>query len=289
VIELGRVGIRSGMVQVDDAGAWVDAAREVEELGFGAFWIPARNVFERAAALLPATRRLVVASSVVSIWTDDAAEVAAGHARLADAYPGRFLLGLGVSHRPLVERDTTRRYERPVEAMASYLDELDAAPRPVPADERIVAAIWPRMLELARDRALGSHPYLVTPEHTRDARERLGPGPVLAPGQVVVLETDPARAREIGRDHLANPYLSLPNYARNFVRLGFSEEDVAGSCSDRLVDGIVGWGDIAAVQGRIQEHLDAGASHVAVQAVNGDRTAFPRAEWRELAAALVPA
>jgi probable F420-dependent oxidoreductase len=281
VLELGSLGIRTGIVDVDDEGAWVDAAREAEELGFGALWIPSQGpVFERAASIVEGTKRIVVIPSVMNVWTRPAAELAADHHGLVSRFPGRFVLGLGISHRPIVEG-----YSKPVTSMLQYLDELDTAPTPVPAGERIIAAIWPRMLGVSRDRSAGTHPYLVTPGHTRGAREILGPGPVLAPGQVVVLERDAARARELGRNHLQNPYLSLPNYANNFLREGFTQEDLDGR-SDRLVDGIVAWGDEAAIAERVREHHDAGASHVALQVVTGDRSTFPREQWRALAAAL---
>ncbi len=174
------------------------------------------------------------------------------------------------------------RYVRPYTRMVEYLDALDAAPNPVPVPERALAALGPRMLELARDRSAGAHPYLVTPEHTREARTALGQGPLLAPEQAVVLETDPARARAIARQHLSR-YLQAPNYVNNWLRLGFTQADVADGGSDRLVDALVAWGDLDAIRQRIQEHQRAGADHVCIQALAADPLALPLAQWRALA------
>jgi probable F420-dependent oxidoreductase len=225
----------------------------------------------------------VVATGIVSIWTHPATETAALHARLAANFTGRFLLGVGVSHAPVVAR-AGRRYRRPLAAMNEYLDRLDAAERPVPRSERVIAALAPRMLELARERAWGSHPYLVSPEHTRRARAILGPGALLAPEQKVVLETDPDSARAIARKAL-EPYLRLPTYVNNLLRTGFTREDVESGGSDRLVDGLVAWGDAETILERIGEHHAAGADHVSIQVVRDDRT-LPRAEWRRLASSL---
>ena len=274
-IDPGRFGIRAWDFTDGDPGEAADAAAELESLGFGALWIRAPAYFERAPALLEATSRLVVASSVFSLWGTPAESLARSAAALEARFPGRVLIGIGVSHRPLVER-----YTRPVASMNAYLDELDAAG--LGADRRAIAALGPRMLEVTRERALGTHPYLVTPEHTARARAALGVGALVAPAQVAVLGSDRARAREIGREHLANPYTSLPNYRNTWLSLGFGEEDVDGS--DRLVDGLIASGDAGAVAARLTEHLDAGASHVAVQ-LRGEGS-FPRAAWRELAAAL---
>jgi probable F420-dependent oxidoreductase len=279
---LGPVGIRSRQLVDNSPGEAVESAAELEELGFGALWVPARGLFERGPGLLAATRRTVVASSVASIWAYQPAELAALWRRLVDTFPRRVLLGIGASHKSIVDK-SGQRYRTPVATMGRYLDALDSAA--VNTGERIIAAIWPRMQELARDRSLGSHPYLVTPEHTHETRERLGPGRILAPAQVAVLETNRARARALARHHLANPYLTLPNYARNFLRLGFSEDDLVDGGSDALVDAIVAWGDAGAVLARVRAHLDAGADHVAIHVITGAPEAMPRREWRELAAA----
>lgn len=202
-----------------------------------------------------------------------------------ERHPGRMLLGLGSSHAPLVEA-TDRRYLRPFSAMRDYLDALDAAPSPVPAGQRMLAALGPRMLELSAQRSLGAHPYLVDAMHTAVAREALGPEAVLAPELKVVLDTDPGRARATARAHLAS-YLQLPNYTRNLLRTGYTESDVADGGSDRLVDGVVACGDVDVAMRRAQDHIDAGAEHICVQVLTADRREVPFAAWRELAPALL--
>jgi probable F420-dependent oxidoreductase len=282
-IALGRVGIWSGQFAADPAAA-KEAAAELELLGYGAVWLPNRpGLFELVRDVLDATNRLVVATGIASIWVHPAAEVAATHHALTLAHPHRFLLGLGVSHARIVDRDEPGRYSRPVERMSAYLDALDAAPSPVPVGERVLAALGPRMLAMARERTAGSHPYLVTPEHTRQAREALGPDRILAPEQAVVLSSDPVEARRIARQHLAM-YLQAPNYTNNWLRLGFSQDDLAEGGSDRLVDALVAWGSVDAIRERVDAHLLAGADHVCLQALTGDPQTLPRAEWRTLAA-----
>jgi probable F420-dependent oxidoreductase len=199
------------------------------------------------------------------------------------AYPGRFLLGLGVSHSALVE-PTGQRYQHLYRKLVEFLDGLDAAAPPVPPEGRALAALSPRVLKLAAERTAGAHPYLVTPEHTRRAREILGDGPLLAPEQKVVLSTDPARAREIGRGGLAM-YLRLPDYVSNLRRLGYTDGDISGGGSDRLVDALVAWGDEDAIARRVAEHHAAGACHVCLQVLTGEQ-AVPWPQWRRLAAAL---
>ncbi len=287
-MDLGPVGVWSAALRYGDRGSARDAAAELETLGFGALWLPGGiggDIFEAASALLDATSRVVLATGILNLWMHEPAEVAAAHTRITSAHADRFLLGVGVSHAPLVDADHAGRYTRPLEATRRYLDALDAASPPVPVDERALAALGPRMLELARDRSRGAHPYLVTPEHTHGARAVLGPGPLLAPEQSAVLEPDPARARELARQHLAI-YLQLPNYVRNLRRLGFSLDDVAPPGSDRLVDSIVVWGDAAAIARRVREHHDAGADHVCVQVIAPDLRVPPLDAWRELGPAL---
>src|SRR4051812_13759283 len=261
-----------------------DAAAELEHLGYAAIWFPggdAHGAFDTAGELLRATSSVTVATGILSIWLEEPEPVAAERAQLNDAYDGRFLLGLGVSHAPAVGTD---RYKRPLAKMRSYLESLDVAAPPVLPEDRALAALGPKMLELARERSLGAHPYLVTPEHTRTAREALGPEKLLAPEQAVVLETDAERARTLARQHL-EIYLQLPNYANNWRRLGFSDDDIAGGGSDRLVDALVAWGDLDAIRARVDEHREAGADQVLIQAVSeGD--GLPREEWRRLAPAL---
>jgi probable F420-dependent oxidoreductase len=215
--------------------------------------------------------------------------MAAGQKTLAEAYPDRFVLGLGVSHVPLVERLRGHRYEKPLATMRAYLDAMDQAPYQSvpPATEpiRVLAALGPKMLHLAAERADGAHPYNVNPEHTAEARGILGQRPYLCPEQAVVLETNPMKARKIGRDFLAI-YLSLPNYTNNFLRLGFDESDFKNGGSDRLIDGIIAWGDINAIRSRIRAHQSAGADHVCIQVLPANPQLLPLAEWREVASAL---
>lgn len=284
-MELGRIGIWSRHLWGERASV-MEAAAELEDLGYGALWFPnAPRTFERARDLLDATRRIVVAPGIASIWTHTAADAAAAHHALTQAHPGRFLLGLGVSHAHLVDREEPGRYSRPLTKMREYLDSLDAAPTPVPIEQRILAALGPRMLELARNRSAGAHPYLGTVEHTRRAREVLGPGPLLAPELAVVLETDPSRARAIAREHLTF-YLQAPNYTNNWLKLGFTLDDLAAGGSDRLVDEVVAWGATDAIRERITEHHRAGADHVCLQVLTPAAAELPIGGWRTLAAAL---
>jgi len=284
-VDLGRIGIWcSSRIWPQDAGEVAESAAELEELGYQALWLgmsPAGDL-EQPGALLAATSRLAVATGIVSVWDAPAAVVAAGYQRISAAHPGRFLLGLGASHAHVVER-RGGRYAHPYRTVAGFLDELDGAVPPVPTAGRVLAALGPRMVALAGSRSTGAHPYLVTPGHTRWAREILGDGPLLAPEQMAILETDPARAREIARGAL-HIYLQAPNYITNLRRMGFTGDDI-GEASDRLVDALVAWGDEEAVARRVAEHHAAGADHVCVQVLTGE-PALPRAEWRALAAAL---
>ncbi|WP_329350716.1 LLM class F420-dependent oxidoreductase [Streptomyces sp. NBC_01261] len=279
---VGRYGIWSVGLRTEDPtrrGELADAAAELEQLGYGAVWLGGSSAAQHAVPLIEATSTLAVGTSIQSIWQYDAAESAAGFAELEAAHPGRFLLGLGVSHAKLADQ-----YRRPYSALVSYLDALDTAG--VPADRRLLAALGPKTLELARDRSAGSIPYLVTPEHTAKARAILGETPLLAPELKVVLETDPTRARTLARDYLAM-YLALPNYTNNFLRNGFTESDLADGGSDRLVDAVFAWGDESSIRARIDAFLAAGADHVALQVVDGAaRDSLPREAWRKLASLL---
>lgn len=281
-MNLGRVGVWSNQFRGAHPNAR-EAVSELERLGFGTLWFPNHpEMFDNARALLDATTRIVIATGIASIWTFPPEQTAAAHATLQRAHPGRFMLGLGVSHASLVDRDQPGRYARPYTRMVAYLDALDATAEPVPVGDRMLAALGPRMLRLAAERSGGAHPYLVTPEHTRTARTALGDGSTLAPEQAVVFETDPTKARAIARAHLAT-YLTAPNYVNNWLRLGFDAADVAGAGSDRLVDGLVAWGGDDAVRDRIAAHLSAGADHVCVQVLTGAPTQMPLAEWGRLA------
>jgi probable F420-dependent oxidoreductase len=285
-MRLGAIGIWSGAFR-SEAPEVGDAARELEDLGFGALWLPGGmggDVFGISSRLLTATGHVVVATGVLNIWAHDPVEVAEAVRELGATFPDRFLLGLGVSHAPLVER-LGGVYDHPYQAMVDYLDALDRAPSPVAPAERALAALGPRMLELSRDRSAGAHPYLTTADHTRYARELLGPGPLLAPEVKVALEADPEKARALGRQHLAI-YLGLPNYTNNLRRFGMTDADLSDGGSDRFVDAAVAWGDGAAIKERVQAHFDAGADHVCLQLLT-EEPGLPRQGWRDLAAAVL--
>jgi probable F420-dependent oxidoreductase len=289
--DIGRIGIWSSS-RLWDGGDTAEAAAELDELGYGALWFGSlAGDLSLVETVLDASRRMVVATGVVNVWMSDPDAVAAFTHEMAGAHPGRFLLGVGPSHRPAAEA-VGRRYERPLAELGRYLDRLDAAPHPVPPDERIVAALGPKALDLAARRSAGAHPYLVTPEHTEIARRALGPGKVVATEQMVVLESDPGVARAVARHHLAR-YLVLDNYRRSLLRLGFDPADLDGGGSDRLVDALFAWGGPEAAAKRVTEHLEAGADHVCVQAYTADQEAggglptLPRAAWRTLAEVLL--
>jgi probable F420-dependent oxidoreductase len=283
-VNVGRVGIWASS-RIMQGPAALEAAAELNELGFGALWLGGSSGDLRLVTdLLGVTRRLVVATGIVNVWTEPAGPTARAFAAASGAYPDRMLLGIGAGHKAMVEAVTGQRYERPYRKLASYLDELDAAEPPVPRDGRAVAALGPRMVALAGQRSLGAHPYLVTPDHTHVAREILGPGPLLAPEQTVVLETDPGRARTVARE-MVTRYFAAPNYTNNWLRLGFTPDDFAGAGSDRLVDALIAWGDIETVLARIDEHHQAGADHVCVQVLDPGG-GIPATGYRTLAAAL---
>lgn len=237
-----------------------DMVRELEQLGYGAVWLGASpgGDLRMVEPLLAATNALVVATGIVNIWRDPARDIAAAHKRITASFPRRFLLGIGIGH-PEAASD----YRRPYKAMTDYLDVLDG--EGIPREEIALAALGPRVLELARDRSAGAHPYLVPPEHTAQARAILGAGMLLAPEQKVVLETDPQKARAIGRPAVAKPYLGLTNYISNLRRLGWHEDDLAVPGSDALIDALVAHGDASAVAERVNAHLAAGADHVPIQ------------------------
>ncbi|NIS30606.1 MAG: LLM class F420-dependent oxidoreductase [Actinobacteria bacterium] len=271
-IELGRIGVWQRGRSLD-----ADFAKEIERLGYGAVWVggspPAdlRSVEE----LLDRTSSIAVATGIVNVWSADADAVAASYHRIAAKHGDRFLLGVGVGH-----PENTDRYARPYHALVSYLDRLDEGG--VPADRRALAALGPAVLRLAAERSAGAHPYLTPPEHTRRAREVMGAGALLAPEHKAVLESDRERARKVARSSVA-PYLRLRNYRNNLLRLGYSEDDLADSGSDRIVDDLVAHGDPPAVASAVAGHLDAGADHVCVQVLGDD----PLAGYGRLAAELL--
>jgi probable F420-dependent oxidoreductase len=294
MIDLGRIGLWTFAF---DRQPWPEARAALEELdavsGIGCLWFPEatnRNAFVNATLFLANTSRIAVATGVAPIHNRDATATANAQRTLEAVFPGRFLLGLGVSHAWLVEDVRGGRYGPPLASMRAYLEAIDQAPytaypENAPVRPRVIAALGPRMLEVARDLADGAHPYLTTPEHTASARAILGPDKILAPDQKIVLTSDPGTAREIARMHLSG-YLGQPNYRNSFLRQGFSEADVDGGGSDRLVDAIVAWGPVESIVARVQAHLDAGASHVAVQVLTADYSDMPLDQWRLVSDAL---
>jgi len=290
---LGKVGVWSFALQRLTAADTGAAMREYERLGYPVVWMPesvgSKEVFAHASIMLAGSERAIVAPGIASIYARDPMAMAGGAKALAEAYPGRFVLGIGVSHKPSVE-SRGHDYGRPVETMAAYLDAMDAAsyagPDPGEPVPLVLAALGPKMLELAAGRADGAHPYFVPVEHTPMARERIGAETCLAVEQTAVLSTDAVAARKIGRA-FARHYLALPNYANNLRRLGWSDEDIANDGSDRLIDAVVAWGDVDAIVARVKAHLDGGADHVCVQ-LRAESSADPSLEgYAELAAGLL--
>ncbi len=291
-MDLGRTGIWTGTLDLQPAARAREVAAEVEELGYAALWIPeavGREVTTHASVLLDATDRLVVATGVANIFNRLPHAAAAAQRLLADDSGGRFLLGLGVSHAPMVEGMLGQEWTRPLTRMREYLDGMDnafsIAPAPPEAPPRVLAALGPKMLELAASRAWGAHTYFVPVEHAPVAREHLGEGPMLLVEQAAVLSSDPEVARSAARKHMAI-YLTLPNYTNNLRRLGWADDDLADGGSDKLVDAIVAWGDVDAVLDRVRAQLDGGADHVCVQVIEENVAALPLDAWRELAPAL---
>ncbi|MBW8710164.1 MAG: LLM class F420-dependent oxidoreductase, partial [Mycobacterium sp.] len=266
-MDLSGVGIWSNQLRYGDPGESAEAAAELEELGFTALWIPdiGGPVLDAVEHLLRSTKQIVIATGILNLWMHEPSEVAARYASLTQTHGDRFLLGIGVSHAPLIDSREPGRYRKPLAATRAFLDALDAADEPVPVENRVLAALGPKMLELSATRARGAHPYLVTPDHTRQAREVLGDGPLLLPEQAVLLTDNRDEARAVGTNFLRT-YMALPNYANNLLRSGFTQDDL-DSISDRLLDAIIAWGDEDAVVRRIDEHKQAGADHVCVKAL----------------------
>ena len=293
MIELGRVGVWLGNLGWASSAAEREVAAEVEELGYGALWYSeahnGKESLSHGALLLAATRRIVIASGIANIWVRDPMAMVAGANALAEAFPDRFVLGMGVSHPPqLAPRGHV--YGKPVAAMRSYLEAMDASdytgPRPADPVPRLLGALRPAMLELAAEMADGAHPYLVSVEHTRRAREILGPDQIIATEQFVLLEDDPSEARRLGRQALSW-YLTLSNYTDNLRWLGFDDDDLAAGGSDALVDALVAWGDEDAIRRRVVDHLRAGADHVCVQPIGNDAGSIGIEQLRRLAPALL--
>ena len=291
-IDIGTYGIWTGTLDAVPSALAGEHAAEVESLGFGALWIPetvARELFVSSALLLGATSTLKVATGIANRYGRDPMTCAAAQQTLAEAFPGRFLLGLGVSHEHLVSKIRRHDYSKPYSGMVSYLDDMEKAlffsPKSDVPAQTVLAALGPKMLELSATRTAGAHPYFVPPEHTAYARGIMGDGPLLAVEQMVVLETDPTTAREVARSNMAI-YMGLPNYLNALRRLGWAEDDLANGGSDKLVDAIVAWGSADDVLTRVQAHIDAGADHVCIQTLRANQTEVPLEDWRELSSAL---
>jgi len=272
-VPLGKIGIWRRYQE------GLDLAPELEALGFGALWIGGSPSLTEARTCLEATTTMAIATGILNVWRHEPEEVAAGHAELRGEFGERFLLGVGVGH-----PERTDGYKKPLTKMREFLDGLDAAEQPVPRDERVVAALRPKMLDLAAERSLGAHPYFTTPEHTRFARERVGPEALVATELAVVVDPDPETGRAAAREYAAL-YLGLTNYVSNLLLFGFTERDVADGGSDRLIDAVVPHGSAGAIAEAVQAHLDAGADHVCLQAVG--HGAEPLDDCRALAFALI--
>ena len=282
---LGRFGVwwSGSWHDADDPG--LNVGGELESLGYGTLWSSGgfeTGLAPRFGELLSATKTAAVASGIASIWTTTPEDVAGDVADLEDASDGRFLFGIGASHHVIVSD-----YAKPYSRMVEYLDRLDALERTVPREQRVIAALGPRMLELAKHRAAGAHPYFVPVEHTAFAREALGPDPLLATEVAVVLGTNRTDALALARQYAAI-YLPLPNYANNLRRFGYTDDDIEGGGSDRLIEAVIPWGDAETIAGRVRAHLDAGADHVCIQIV-ADFHTFPLQQYRDLAPALFDA
>jgi probable F420-dependent oxidoreductase len=275
-MNLGEVGVWTSYRPFGRERAG-EAAALIEQLGYGAWWLGGSPHVDDVHPILEATTTLAAATGILNVWAEDPAETAAQAAALRAGFPGRFLLGIGIGH-----PEATSEYRRPLTAMRAFLDGLDAAGEA--AGERCLAALRPRMLGLARERSAGAHTYFVPVEHTRSARERLGPGKLLAPELACVVETDPQRARAVARRY-ARLYLGLSNYTSNLLDLGFTESDIADGGSDRLIDAVVPHGSAEEIAEVVRAHLEAGADHVCVQPLGEE--GIPRESWTALARALL--
>ena len=266
-----------------------DTAKRIEDLGFSALWIPetvGRNPFVHAAWLLANTSSLIIATGIANIYHREPGVTLAAQNTLAEQSDNRFLLGLGVSHKPLVEGLRGLTYGPPVATMRDYLDKMAASPYTGPPPKErpptVIAALGPKMLELASEKCDGAHPYFTSPSHTKMARDAMGPDSLLCVEQKVIFETDPTKARDIARK-AAQTYQGLPNYRNNWLRMGLGEADIDGDGSDTFIDATFAWGEIDAIKNRLQEHYDAGASHVCVQPIHPEGR-MGDIDWRVLEA-----
>jgi len=288
---LGAVGVWTHDVERMSAAGAHDYVHTIESLGYAALWIPeslgSKEAFAHASLLLTATKNLIIATGIANIWARDPVAMANGARTLVDAHPGRFLLGLGVSHAPTV-KTRGQTYAHPLEYMRRYLDAMDAAPYVGPKVDvpRVLAALGPQMLRLSAERTLGAHSYFVPVEHSAVARKELGTGPLLAVEQAAVLDEDPATARATARRHMKR-YLELDNYTNNLRRLGWTDGDLAGGGSDKLVDAIVAWGGTGAIKSRIDEHRRRGADHVCLQVLRADPKGPPTTDLERIAKAVL--
>jgi probable F420-dependent oxidoreductase len=277
-MDIGKIGIWTSYRRfgIERAG---EAAKLAEGLGFGAWWLGSSPKVDDVRPILEATSTLVAATGILNVWSNEPADVGAADAAVRRDYPGRFMLGIGIGH-----PEATSDYRRPLTTMRTFLDGLDAAPAPPPVADRCLAALGPKMLDLAGERTAGTHPYFVPVEHTRIARERLGAGKLVAPELACVVDTDAVRARAVARDY-AKLYLGLRNYTKTLLDVGFTDDDLAGGGSDRLIDAVIPHGSAEQLAEVVHAHLEAGADHVCVQPLGED--GIPRASWTALAKALI--
>jgi probable F420-dependent oxidoreductase len=277
-VDLGKIGVWTSFrpFGVDRVS---EAAKLVEQLGYGAWWVGGSPRVTDVRPLLEATSTLLAATGILNVWANEPAETAAAVADVRRDFPRRLMLGIGIGH-----REATTEYRKPLGTMRAFLDGLDASPTPPPSDERCLAALGPKMLELAGERAAGTHTYFVPVEHTRAAREQLGPGKLIAAELACVVDSDALRAKAIAREY-AKLYLGLRNYVQNLRQFGFNEDDVANGGSDRLIDAIIPQGSVEEIAAIAHAHLDAGADHVCVQPLGED--GIPRNAWTALAKALI--
>jgi probable F420-dependent oxidoreductase len=287
-INLGRVGLWTADFDLQPMAKAQEAIAQVEGMGFGTVWVPEavlREPFASTSLLLSATKNLILATGIASIHARTAQTMQAGWKTVSEAFPDRFVLGMGVSHAPMVTGVHKGTYDKPYSTMVKYLDAMDAgiffSPAPSTPPQLVLAALGPKMLKLAAERCAGAHPYFVPVEHTAMAREVMGADALLAPEQGVVFETDPTKARAIARQHM-NTYTRLPNYVNNLVRLGFDADEVANQ-EDHVVDAIVAWGTTEQITTRLKAHLDSGADHVCVQVLTDAPGTLPMKQWQELA------
>ena len=292
MVDIGAVGIWQGVFDRHPAAQVREAVAELDEMGWPILWIPetvSRDPFVSASIILEAAPQMKVATGIASIWARDAMTTANASKTLNEAYDDRFILGLGVSHHTFTEWVRKHDYSKPLSTMRTYLQRMEAsmykAVEPARPTTTLLAALGPKMLALSAELADGAHPYFVPVEHTSIARDAIGPDKLLAVEQMVVLETDPSKAREIARRNM-KVYLGLPNYANNLKRLGFTDDDIEGP-TDKLVDAIVAWGSIDAAVDRVKAHQDAGADHVCVQVLDADPNSIPMQSWRLLGDALL--